>query len=728
MTVSAFSLFTFWRDMSNKTSEIKEKLHYYLFEDNSKADIDNIPYKDNIKILSVPEINSEYDYTNYGSCVGLHWIWKNDSSDYVGFSLVNAVPNIDKNELNCILDSNISILYAKEIEGEITLRENYRRKYYDYDMRVLIELIQRDLSYMSEYAVDEVINKCGFIMPFVIMRKDIYRKFCIWLFPILKEITKYCADKVSKRQSKYLEYLTYYLLNIYIKYNSEKFKTFEATDQIEIHFKEKPYIYPTEGTLVERVQKMVDDGMPEEVDYLLEQNVINPDYKVLKRIFDDYKRQRRYFKSANLDINKNISYHMNNDIDPQSISFIDKKPKILVLKWNSFNNDDILRALENLGLDVDYIQINNIEYARRSHNVDAINTYLDNHSFDVIFTTNYFDFLAESCYARGIPYIAWAYDSPTDVGDKSTLHYDTSHLFLFDSNEAYKYNTLEGIKNVNYMPLAADCSRYDEIIISEADKRRFSADISFVGGLYDNKLSEYLSYTDDYQKGFFNGVIDNSVGVYGSNIINDLIDYRLDKWAGSKTFYNAIFNGEKKTRSPLRNNDPSEIIGRLSVLVNKTVTNRERLILISMLSNHYDFKLYSTSSHEVFKSTTECGPVDYYNEMPKVFKCSKVNLNITLKSIKNGIPLRCLDIMGNHGFLLSNYQKDFEDRFVDGKNIALYNSLEEAFDKCKFYLEHESERKKVADAGYNTVKEYYSYRVLFSEIFKKAGLERMINR
>lgn len=714
--------------MRNKANNLEDKLHYYLFEDNNKANTDNIPYKESIRIISIPETESEYDHANYGSCVGLHWIWKNDSSEYIGFSLGKAVPNIDKDELNKILDSNVSILYVKGIEGDISLKENYRRRYYDYDMRVLIELIQRDLSYMSEYAVDEVLNKCEFIMPFIIMRKDIYRKFCIWLFPFLQEVTKYCADKVSKNQNKYLEYLTYYLINIYIKYNSGKNKTYEIEDQINVHYEEKPYEYPTDGTLIERAQKMVDDGMADDVDHLLEQNVVNPDYKVLKRIFDDYKRQKRYFKSTNLDKNKSVSYHINNDADPQNVSFNDRKPKILVLKWNSFNNDDILRALENLGFDVDYIQINDIEYARRSHNVDAINTYLDNHSFDVIFTTNYFDFLAESCYARGIPYIAWAYDSPTDVGDKSTLHYDTSHLFLFDSNETYEYNVLEGIKNVNYMPLAADCSRYDEIAVSEADRERFSADISFVGGLYDNMLTDYLSYTDDYQKAFFNGVIDNSVGVYGSNIINDLIDYRLDKWAGSKAFYNAVFNGEKKTRSPLKNNDPGEIIGRLNILVNKTVTNRERLILISMLSNHYDFKLYSTSSHEVFKSTTECGTVEYYTEMPKVFKCSKVNLNITLKSIKNGIPLRCLDIMGNHGFLLSNYQKDFEDHFVDGVNIALYNSLEEAFDKCRFYLEHESERQKVADAGYNTVKEYYNYNTLFTEIFKKSGLERMINR
>ena len=55
----------------------------------------------------------------------------------------------------------------------------------------------------------------------------------------------------------------------------------------------------------------------------------------------------------------------------------------------------------------------------------------------------------------------------------------------------------------------------------------------------------------------------------------------------------------------------------------------------------------------------------YNDSFPRV---ALFNTSI-IKSIKNGIPLRCLDIMGNHGFLLSNYQKDFEEHFVDGKNI-----------------------------------------------------------
>lgn len=53
------------------------------------------------------------------------------------------------------------------------------------------------------------------------------------------------------------------------------------------------------------------------------------------------------------------------------------------------------------------------------------------------------------------------------------------------------------------------------------------------------------------------------------------------------------------------------------------------------------------------------GILDYYNNMPVVFCNSKINLNISLRTIRNGIPLRAMDIMGAGGFLISNYQKNW---------------------------------------------------------------------
>ena len=90
------------------------------------------------------------------------------------------------------------------------------------------------------------------------------------------------------------------------------------------------------------------------------------------------------------------------------------------------------------------------------------------------------------------------------------------------------------------------------------------------------------------------------------------------------------------------------------------------------------------------------GAIDYYEIMPLVFRHSKINLNITLRSIQKGIPLRAFDIMGSGGFLLTNYQEDFLNYFVPGEDFIYYSSYEESETYAGYYLSREKERQQIA--------------------------------
>ena len=87
----------------------------------------------------------------------------------------------------------------------------------------------------------------------------------------------------------------------------------------------------------------------------------------------------------------------------------------------------------------------------------------------------------------------------------------------------------------------------------------------------------------------------------------------------------------------------------------KKMANIERTQILKRLSEIYQVKLYTKNPTPELPNVINMGSVDYYDMMPYVFKCSDINLNITLRSIKTGIPLRAMDIMGAGGFLMSNY-------------------------------------------------------------------------
>ena len=90
-------------------------------------------------------------------------------------------------------------------------------------------------------------------------------------------------------------------------------------------------------------------------------------------------------------------------------------------------------------------------------------------------------------------------------------------------------------------------------------------------------------------------------------------------------------------------------------------------------------------------------------EMPKIFHLSKINLNLTSKPIRTGLPLRIWDILSAGGFLLTNYQEEIPEYFEIGKDLEVYTSQEELLQKIDYYLTHEEERSHIAQNGYNKI-------------------------
>ena len=151
----------------------------------------------------------------------------------------------------------------------------------------------------------------------------------------------------------------------------------------------------------------------------------------------------------------------------------------------------------------------------------------------------------------------------------------------------------------------------------------------------------------------------------------------------------------------------------VSSLLEKRVTVEERKLLLRDISAMgYDFRLYTGSdlSMESALQKKNRGYVDYKSIMPIVFEQSKINLNISLRSIHSGIPLRAMDIMGCGGFLLSNYQEELGESFKEGKEMEMFRSREECLDKIRYYLTHEEERLSIAAEGYRAVNERFDYK------------------
>ena len=74
-------------------------------------------------------------------------------------------------------------------------------------------------------------------------------------------------------------------------------------------------------------------------------------------------------------------------------------------------------------------------------------------------------------------------------------------------------------------------------------------------------------------------------------------------------------------------------------VINRQITAIERTDLLAAVGVQHPLDLYTPDQTFTFPGCINHGPVDYYDMAPYVFKNAKINLNITLRSIKSGILL-----------------------------------------------------------------------------------------
>lgn len=382
---------------------------------------------------------------------------------------------------------------------------------------------------------------------------------------------------------------------------------------------------------------------------------------------------------------------------------------LLIFEYKNIGIEDLCAALQHLGHSFKCITNDAIHDSSNKEFEDLFDKEITSTNYDCVFTFNYFPIISNCCNRHHIPYISHVYDSPLVALYSYTIINPCNYCFLFDQSVYLDFKK-ENINTVYYMPLAVNVSRLDSMIPdANCQETTFcSSDISFVGSMYNEKHNffERMKDLSPYTQGYLNGMMQAQMKVYGYYFIEELLNKN-------------IINEMKKSL-PLTPNkygvETEEWLFAYYVIARK-IANLERTSLLRQVSDSFNTKIFTANPTPELPNIHNMGPVDYYNTMPYVFKLSDINLNISLRSIRTGIPLRCLDIMGAGGFLLSNYQSDFYEHFVPGEDLVLYDSENDLLQKCAYYLKHDSERKQIAINGYNKVKEYHTYEIRLNQIF-----------
>ncbi|HKM35322.1 MAG TPA: DUF3880 domain-containing protein [Lachnospiraceae bacterium] len=373
------------------------------------------------------------------------------------------------------------------------------------------------------------------------------------------------------------------------------------------------------------------------------------------------------------------------------------KSRILYLYSDRITLNDIPWGLVEIGREVEiYNQVVSLQYYVKEE-YQVLYEYLRVHDFDLAIMHNFSAMVSDVCEALHMKYLSWIFDSPlVDLYTKS-FYNKCNYIFVFDKKQ-YERLLLRGRSHLYHMPLAVNVDRMSAIQISEEDEKKYSCDISFVGNLYTQNAFNAFS---------------SKIPVKIRAKMVEYMKMHVLKWEKDQTIFGMLDQQDVKELTEICSlgdwvdMNPGYYLE--VQFLSRKMAEIERVCILNALALNQKVSLFTSDHTEMLENVTVCSEISYENDAPKVFQLSKINLNMTLRSIETGVPQRVFDIMGAGGFVISNYQEELETLFAPDVEIVLYHNVAELVEKVNYYLHHEKERIRIAMNGYLKVKKQYTY-------------------
>ncbi|MBM7606234.1 spore maturation protein CgeB [Metabacillus crassostreae] len=413
---------------------------------------------------------------------------------------------------------------------------------------------------------------------------------------------------------------------------------------------------------------------------------------------EEYKKMEIDINDVQIIINNNL-IQCNIEFYKNVISYIHSgsgktESKLICMVDHPTILDDCMEAFQEIGYSV--VKLNWENESIMLKKIAAIDpTYL--------FTINFSEKVSNISKTLHIPYISWTVDTPAySLYNSKNLYNNLTYYFIYDQ-EVVSDLKKQGLKRAYYLPVAANVKRLSSIEVSASDYTKYSSQVTFVGSSgAKNEFLESISPKIPLNlRNKINEIVQKqfSEDLY---ILKDLVDVDLVR----EIQFHSNYSINNLHHSLLSKED------KLAFLLGRYQSYLERTQIINQIAKTFKVNIYGDNSWDLTDDKlfgTYNGFAEHFIEMPKIFKVTKINLNITRKFVTSGLPMRIFDVLGSGGFLVTNYKSDITKLFKDGSDLVVYRDLQDLMDIIRYYLENEEERDRIRMQGYEAMKKEHTY-------------------
>lgn len=312
-------------------------------------------------------------------------------------------------------------------------------------------------------------------------------------------------------------------------------------------------------------------------------------------------------------------------------------------------------------------------------------------------------FILSSLKHAGIPVVIWYVDNPFALlpEDNFEMVKDASLLACFDASYVDMLRKKTGVSAV-HLPLGTNPERFRPANSLNADR---TWDVSFVG-------NAGLDMAQNQKTGFdklhpsMTPLIDTSIKRMDSGFFGPV---------------RPLLKTSAQSLGIAWEEIPSGLQEQITMVTESHASALKRIHIVCRL-REFNIKVTGDLEWQPYLNQDQlCPPVDYLNGLCKIYQKSLINLNISRFQLRSGVTQRVFDVPATRGFLLTDRTSELNQYLHPDKEVAVYESADEAKEKVRYYLFHENEREEIASRAYQRVINEHTYAHRINKLLNILG-------
>lgn len=161
---------------------------------------------------------------NYSELTATYWIGKHAEESYLGLFHYRRVLDVREEDWKRIFENDIDVILPYPSMHLPDIGAHHRRYLKEEDWDAMLQAL-RELAPAYADALPEIFSDLYlYNFNMLIAKKDIFRKYCDWMFPILARTEELSSPKGWERADRYIGYLGESLTTLFFLYHQKDFK------------------------------------------------------------------------------------------------------------------------------------------------------------------------------------------------------------------------------------------------------------------------------------------------------------------------------------------------------------------------------------------------------------------------------------------------------------------------------------------------------------------------